>query len=175
MLSTDCFSTFRSGYRWVALKILRSEHSSVQNPELKALRSLRVERRSYLQKLWDMLRRTCCIPPPKSRRQKTSIVQYLDHFWIQSANGSHLCLVLELLGPSLLKYMEHTIDQGEDPPIVPYTVTAVGLCRSCVVSLKELHDSGYAHGGLSPFLIHLNFRTLRLALTIFWSGRYLSG
>jgi serine/threonine-protein kinase SRPK3 len=99
----------------VALKILKSEKSSKDNIELANLQSF----------------------------QHASIVQCFGNFWIQSPNGYHLCLVMEVTGPSVAQYIE-SLWYGK-----LNSDTAIDLSRQCVTALKTLHDLGYAHGGQS--------------------------
>jgi len=104
---------------WVALKILKSDKSSKDNSELAILQSV----------------------------QQTSVVQYFGNFWMQSPNGYHLCLVMEVTGPSVARYVE-SLWYGKLEPNM-----AIDLIRRCVTALKTLHDLGYAHGGQSlPYL-----------------------
>jgi serine/threonine-protein kinase SRPK3 len=100
---------------WVALKILKSEKSSQKNTELAILRSLR------------------CV----------KIARCLDNFWFLSPNGYHLCLVMEVTGPSISDYVESLWYGKLDPNM------AIDLSRQCIRVLKGLHDFGYAHGGQS--------------------------
>ncbi|OCL00681.1 kinase-like protein [Cenococcum geophilum 1.58] len=97
---------------WVAVKILKSEKSSKTNSELAILQSARY----------------------------ATIVQYLGNFWTQSPNGYHLCLVMEVTGPSIRDYVESLWYGMLD------SNTAIDLSRQCVTALKTLHDSGFAHG-----------------------------
>jgi serine/threonine-protein kinase SRPK3 len=95
------------------MKILKSENSR-GNSELAILRSVR----------------------------HTNIVQCLDHFWIRSPNGFHLCIVMEATGPAIRLYVDLLwYGRTVDSPM------AVDLTRKCVIALKALHDLGYAHGG----------------------------
>ena len=100
----------------MALKILKSDKSSKDNTELAILQSF----------------------------QQSSIVQYFGNFWIQSPNGYHLCLVMEVTGPSAAQYIE-SMWYGK-----LNSDAAIYLSRQCVTALKTLHDLGYAHGGQSP-------------------------
>ena len=99
----------------MAVKILKSEKSSKNNSELAILQSTRY----------------------------ATIVQYLGSFWTQSPNGYHLCLVMEVTGPSIRDYIESLWYGMLD------SNTAIDLSRQCVTALKTLHDSGFAHGGQS--------------------------
>jgi serine/threonine-protein kinase SRPK3 len=98
---------------WVALKILKSEKSGKKNTELVILQSLRY----------------------------ANIVRCLGNFWFPSPNGYHLCLVMEVTGPSIRDYVESLWYGRLDPNM------AIDLSRQCIRALKGLHDLRYAHGG----------------------------
>jgi len=97
----------------VALKILKSDKSTKENTELTILR----------------------------HDQKSSVVQCFGDFWIQSPNGCHLCIVMEVTGPSITEYFD-TLWTGKLD-----SDTAIDLSLQCVKVLKTLHDLEYVHGG----------------------------
>lgn len=97
----------------MAIKVLKSDKSKKDNFELTILRSVR----------------------------QANIVPYLGDFWIQSPNGFHLCLVMEVTGPSINIYVE-SLWNGKLG-----ANTAIDLSRQCVKALITLHSLGYAHGG----------------------------
>ena len=97
----------------MAIKVLKSDKSEQGNSELAIHRSIR----------------------------QANIIQYLDDFWIQSPNGFHLCLVMEVTGPSIYLYVESLWNGKLD------VETAIDLSRQCVKALIALHNLGYAHGG----------------------------
>lgn len=71
------------------------------------------------------------------------VVDLLDQFTVESENGSHLCLVSEVLGPSIGSVMYESSDNS-----LPW-----GICRTvaaqCVRGLAHLHSCGVIHGGTS--------------------------
>jgi len=72
------------------------------------------------------------------------IVQLLDEFLHHGPNGSHQCLVFELLGPSLAAVITDYHDGGDslDPEIV------LKLSQQLLQAIAFIHDLGYAHGGM---------------------------
>jgi serine/threonine-protein kinase SRPK3 len=79
------------------------------------------------------------------------IIQLLDQFIHQGPNGSHLCLVFDLLGPSMLDVVDSCrmaarhrgVDYHEflEPP------TILKVSRQLLKAVAFMHKSGYAHGG----------------------------
>jgi serine/threonine-protein kinase SRPK3 len=68
----------------------------------------------------------------------------LDHFTHAGPNGSHNCLVLELLGPSVADYLDGGTNR------LPGNV-AKRIAKDTLLGLQYLHKKGVAHGGmLSP-------------------------
>lgn len=74
----------------------------------------------------------------------TFFVQLRDHFFHQGPNGSHLCLVTELLGPSLPRILEELSDK--DRWLAPNIV--LKSARQLLEALEALHRAGFAHGGM---------------------------
>ena len=90
----------------------------------------------------------------------------LDAFVIQGPNGSHRCLVLELMGPN----MPYMLSENEkyaviEPPTssgdeesgdehrFPYSM-AKEIARQALLGLGYLHSRGINHGGQSCFRCH---------------------
>lgn len=74
----------------------------------------------------------------------TFFVQLRDHFFHQGPNGSHLCLVTELLGPSLPRILEELSDK--DRWLAPNIV--LKIARQLLEAIQALHRAGLAHGGM---------------------------
>ena len=74
------------------------------------------------------------------------IVQLLDEFLHHGPNGSHQCLVFELLGPSLGAVITVYHDGGDnlEPEIV------LKMSQQLLQAIAFIHDLGYAHGGMMP-------------------------
>lgn len=75
------------------------------------------------------------------------IVKLLDAFIHQGPNGTHLCLVLELLGPSLHKIMVNIA--GNDPDIgepLEQPQTILKVTKQLLQAVASLHKAGYMHG-----------------------------
>lgn len=71
------------------------------------------------------------------------IVQLLDDFVLEGPNGSHLCLVLQLLGPTINRAVEDQYSVGERLD----TETVLEISRQLLEALHFLHESDFAHGG----------------------------
>lgn len=80
----------------------------------------------------------------KSLDDTQHIVRMLDHFDIQGPNGTHPCLVLEMLGPSGADLVEGRFADGRLPGSL-----AKGVARQAMMGLDSLHRRGIAHGGQS--------------------------
>jgi serine/threonine protein kinase len=65
----------------------------------------------------------------------------LDHFWISGPNGTHLCLVMPLLGPNIENASQRYL--CEEAPLM-------GICRQLVQAMAFLHDRGVCHGDFRP-------------------------
>ncbi|CAD7013841.1 unnamed protein product [Ceratitis capitata] len=80
--------------RYVAIKIVKSAHhfAETAKDEIKILKSVRDSE------------------PSNPRRQKT--VQLLDDFRITGVNGTHICMVFEVLGDNLLKLIRKSNYRG---------------------------------------------------------------
>lgn len=67
----------------------------------------------------------------------------LDHFEHAKPNGSHTCLVLELLGPSVPIVIEHHFATGRLPGALARKVS-----MQAALGLNYLHTNGVGHGDL---------------------------
>lgn len=104
--------------RYVALKVLASEVS--QNcPEVDILRRLRSS-------------------PEHSG--KAYIMSLLDHFWIHGPNGSHLCVVSQVAGPSIKQFNRYS---GRLRASV-----ARKVALQVTMALDYVHSAGVVHGGI---------------------------
>ena len=72
------------------------------------------------------------------------IVELLDEFLHYGPNGTHQCLVFELLGPSLETVLEYSFYDGEslEPEIV------LKISQQLLQAIALIHEVGYAHGGM---------------------------
>lgn len=119
------FDTLLIDYRreqWVSIKITTAD-SSAQSRELHNLQSLAEN------SLGDL--------------QFEYIVQLLDHFSHQGPNGTHDCLVFELLGPTVDAVAEDIYQGGDvlDPE------TILKMSQQLLQAIEFMHDVGYVHGG----------------------------
>ncbi|KAK2738266.1 hypothetical protein FQN57_007129 [Myotisia sp. PD_48] len=84
------------------------------------------------------------------------VVKLFDQFIHHGPNGSHLCLVLELLGLSLSNIL-YMLDEYRLT-----TDTILKLTKQLLEAISYIHESGFAHGeDLSPR--NLAFSSTRLA------------
>lgn len=74
-------------------------------------------------------------------------VQLPGVFRHQGPNGLRACLVLELLGPTLLRVLSDYSDVRES--LDPQDILAI--TRQLLQSVATLHRQGYAHGGMLLF------------------------
>lgn len=72
---------------------------------------------------------------------KKHIVQLLDYFKHKGPNGVHSCLVLELLGPSVVSEAGRCKDNR-----LPASI-AWEACKQTAQALEYLHANSIAHGG----------------------------
>lgn len=71
------------------------------------------------------------------------IVQLLDEFSHQGPNGTHQCLVFELLGPSVAFVLEdYSISEEELEPEV-----ILRMSKQLLHATSFIHGAGLAHGG----------------------------
>lgn len=109
--------------RFVALKIIVSE-TPTEHRELQIL---------------QILSRSSSSQPGYQH-----IVQLLDNFYHIGPNGTHACLVFELLGPSISTINEHSFVNGRLPGSV-----ANRVCKEVLLAVDFLHEQGIGHGGQS--------------------------
>ena len=107
--------------QWVSIKILTAD-STEHSRELSTLQVLA----AYVQGI---------IRKP--------IVQLFDEFLHQGPNGTHQCLVFELLGPTLDFVVSDYYAVGD--PLEPETV--VRLSENLLQAIAFLHEAGHVHGG----------------------------
>ncbi|THY32489.1 kinase-like protein [Aureobasidium pullulans] len=122
----------------VALKIMTSEDSSSRNRELCTYRRLSEN----------------SVPAKNDHKH---IVRLLDNFEHPGPNGTHICLVLELLGPSMATVIEERFAGNRLPGF-----TAKKACKEMGLALEVLHAQGIGHGNLHSG--NLAFMILELKL-----------
>ncbi|KAI5247945.1 kinase-like protein [Aureobasidium subglaciale] len=114
----------RLSCRNVALKITISEASTSRNRE-----------RQVLEALWQT--------EPPSEVQHQHVVRLFDAFKHVRPNGTHDCLILELLGPSIPTIIEARYSDRRLPGKI-----ATKLCKETSLALDILHKQGIGHGDL---------------------------
>ncbi|KAF7322179.1 Protein kinase [Mycena kentingensis (nom. inval.)] len=72
-----------------------------------------------------------------------------DHFEHEGPNGRHLCIVGEVLGPSLSGAVAELFHEFWDNGCLPPAI-AHRLCGQITLALAYLHKRGVAHGDLHP-------------------------
>lgn len=73
--------------------------------------------------------------------------QLFDNFIHEGPNGSHLCLVFELLGPTINIIVGDYVDDGKR--LEPTTL--LRICEQLLQAVAFLHEAGMAHGGKEAF------------------------
>ena len=120
---------FANGQRcdlWVSLKIMTAD-STVHSRELSTVRSLMTHSHGSL-----------C---------SKFFVQLLDDFVHKGPNGSHQCLVFELLGPTFDHVIADYSETNErlEPEII------LKLSEQLLQAVGYLHKAGYVHGGMVAY------------------------
>jgi serine/threonine protein kinase len=72
------------------------------------------------------------------------IVHLLDDFDIKGTNGSHKCLVYELLGPNVPDTIDTQFPRGRLPGKL-----AKVIAKQSLIGLDSLHQRKIGHGGKS--------------------------
>jgi serine/threonine-protein kinase SRPK3 len=75
------------------------------------------------------------------------IVRLLDDFVHHGPNGSHQCLVFELLGPSVDFIANEYSEDGDQLD----TETVLKITTQLLEAISFLHEVGYTHGGVANF------------------------
>ena len=87
------------------------------------------------------------------------IVQLLDHFVHEGPNGSHQCLVLELLGPSINTVIQRY--DGRKQQLAAKTI--LKMSKQLLQAVDFMHSTGFAHGGMTEydsFILDQSYSTL---------------
>lgn len=109
--------------KWRAVKILKASNSSEDCPDLRVHSVF--SNMDYRQ----------------TDVSKSRVALAIDHFWMNGPNGTHLCIVMPLLGPNL------------DNAAQLYLYEEVPLMRICfqlVQAMSFLHGNGVCHGDFRP-------------------------
>lgn len=78
-----------------------------------------------------------------------TVVQLFDHFHHEGPNGSHTCLVSEIMGPSVAHVVENLPKEVVAPgePVMPLWM-ARKIIKQFTKAVSVLHSRGIAHGDL---------------------------
>ncbi|KAF3022998.1 hypothetical protein E8E14_010776 [Neopestalotiopsis sp. 37M] len=118
--------------RFVSIKIVVASESKNTNHELEVLQHLQAN-------------------DPHSHPGRSNVAQLLDSFFHEGPNGRHLCVVLELLGPTLFRVAEQSQNGRLKADL------ARRVSGHIVKAVAYLHSCGVAHGD-----IHMNNILFRL-------------
>ncbi|KAK9314363.1 hypothetical protein V1524DRAFT_147503 [Lipomyces starkeyi] len=110
--------------QWVSIKVMTAD-SSQASQERRNLRLLKKHSQGGLSSKY--------------------IVQLLDAFVRQGPNGSHQCLVFELLGPSVDRVLGDYYDSRESLD----TEIILRMSKQLLEAVAFIHDAGLGHGGIS--------------------------
>lgn len=114
--------------QWVSIKIMTADATASLH-ELSVLRTLANRCTGHLSSRY--------------------IVQLLDEFLHQGPNGTHQCLVFELLGPTLdmvtSDYSDYREDDDPDLPLEQDII--LKWSEQLLSAIAFVHDAGYGHGG----------------------------
>jgi serine/threonine protein kinase len=95
-----------------------------------------------------------------------SIVRLLDSFEHQGPNGTHLCMILEAMGPSAASMLDklpcNLPLRFRHRSRYPFWM-AKRVLHQTLVGLRTLHSKGLAHGDLQPGNILFAIRDLKSA------------
>lgn len=113
--------------RWVSIKIMTADTTAYSH-ELSILESLA---------------KSC-----KGSLDSRYIVQLLDEFSHQGPNGTHQCLVFELLGPTLdMVTSDYSDYDDREERLEPDTVLRIS--EQLLNAIAFVHEAGYGHGGMT--------------------------
>ncbi|RWA12961.1 hypothetical protein EKO27_g2183 [Xylaria grammica] len=112
----------RKNERHVGIKVLQAESSTEPHPEIAVLH------------LFEGI--------DQQELQSNHIFAVNDYFWVTGPNGRHLCLVVQVLGPTI-SWSLRGIDL-DTPDLL------TDLCLQASQSLKYLHDKKICHGDFRP-------------------------
>ena len=77
----------------------------------------------------------------------THVLTLIDHFQHTGPNGTHLCLVSEVLGPSIGELLNAPGRHATDSTRYPKTVVRE-ISRQALLGLQYIHNAGVVHGGI---------------------------
>ncbi|KAI1760829.1 kinase-like domain-containing protein [Hypoxylon sp. FL1150] len=113
-------------HEWRAIKIVRADESSEDMPELDIMSDAK-KAGEFDPGMWEA----------------NHISLPLEHFWIEGPNGSHLCEVLRVHGPSV---EDKWTTRPQDGGLAKLNDTLFQVASG----VKFLHDRGICHGDLTP-------------------------
>ncbi|ESK87309.1 cmgc srpk protein kinase [Moniliophthora roreri MCA 2997] len=116
--------------RHVALKIVKSapRYTETALDEIKLLQKL-----------------ITSLPPNSLHPGKNHVIEFLDHFQHKGPNGTHVCMVFEVLGENLLALIRRHQSQGVPLPIVKQ------IAKQVLLGLDYMHRCcGVIHTDLKP-------------------------
>lgn len=111
--------------KWRAVKVMAANHS-IKGKDQKVIQHLQRK------------------VPAKTLLQ-SHIVVPIEEFWIEGPNGSHLCLIMPLLGCDVMSWRLSIDWRQEESGVEPKEI-----CRQVVTALSFLHKQGICHGDFRP-------------------------
>ena len=93
-------------------------------------------------KILQSLARVC-----KESQSSQVIVQLLDEFSLHGPNGTHQCLVFELLGPTVDQVIIEYDNYSDVPEMSLEPSIKLKICEQLLKAVAFIHEASYAHGG----------------------------
>jgi serine/threonine-protein kinase SRPK3 len=80
----------------------------------------------------------------EQQHDKSRCIQLLDDFLVDGPNGTHSCVVTELLGPSVAELKDARHPMGGRLP----RAWSKALAKQLLSAVSDLHAQGIGHGGM---------------------------
>lgn len=111
--------------KWRAVKVMSANHS-LKGKDQKVIRHLQSKASAK-----TLLKNHVAVP--------------IEEFWIEGPNGSHLCLIMPLLGCGVMSWRSRIHWTQEESGVEPREI-----CRQVATALIFLHKQGVCHGDFRP-------------------------
>lgn len=107
--------------------------------------SISERRDSEINRELDVMKKLASI-----QRSPQHFIRMLDDFNLEGPNGTHKCLVFELLGPNIPDMIDARFPDGRLPAQL-----AKAIAKQALFGLDILHQQNIGHGGKSCLHIYL--------------------